>query len=95
MATAKEVAASPDHITQEPEWETPARYGPVASSPGASPFRRLRTKAAALLDRRMPSHRTYCGLRRRTLLIVAAVVLVALLALIIGLAAGLSARASQ
>ena len=44
------------------------------------------------LDRVLPRHKRYCGRSRKTLLIILLVVALCLLALIIGLAAGLSKR---
>jgi len=102
MAALKEASASQDPFTQVPEWETPSNYNPgsndltpARAALGANPFLKLRTNVSTFLDRRMPSHRTYWGFRRRTVLIVIAFLLVALLALIIGLAVGLSSRSSQ
>jgi hypothetical protein len=44
------------------------------------------------LDRMLPRHKRYCGRSRKTLLIILFVAILCLLALIIGLAAGLSRR---
>lgn len=51
-----------------------------------------RSTLSTKLDRILPSYRTYCGLSRRIFLILLALALLILLALIIGLAAGLSKR---
>lgn len=44
------------------------------------------------LDRILPKYRTYCGLSRRTFVILLALALLCFLALIVGLAVGLSRR---
>ena len=50
---------------------------------------------AQRLDRVLPPHKKYLGMRRRLFLIVLAVILAVLLALIIGLAVGLSSGSSK
>ena len=92
------------HEAAYPTWEQLAgtnTSGPDGGAGGAPvgqaatsnrPTTNFRASTAAWLDRRMPPYKTYLGMRRRTALIIFAAVIVALLVLIIGLAAGLSAR---
>ena len=84
--------------TEVPEWETyaPRKNEAAPTQQGGGPFIAgpkisFREKAVGALDKRMPSHKRYCGMKRRTVLILIALgILLAILALIIGLAVGLT-----
>lgn len=86
--TAKEV--------QVPEWEHIAAQqgdGKIERGVGAGHTNvPLKEGATRLLDKVVPPHRTYLGRSRKTFLLVLLVIALAILALIIGLAAGLSHR---
>lgn len=84
-----------DGSTQIPDWEhetTAKSKLPSQSSPRTRANQKQKQSLQTRLDNGMPPARRYLGLRRRTFLIVAACAILALLALIIGLAAGLSQR---
>lgn len=86
MATNKDVASKEVQI---PEWEH------IAAADGgkqdiAAPRRSKRAMATEKLDTVIPPHRTYMHLSRRNFLIALTAALLALIALIVGLAAGLS-----
>jgi hypothetical protein len=90
-----------DHTPKEPipahtapGWDVPEEGGTRRSHPA-----RLRLGGSATgwalsdrFDRLLPPHKHYLGLCRRTFLIGAAVVVVVLLALIIGLSVGLTQK---
>lgn len=101
MAPTTEVSApaaqdTPAKETQMPEWEHIAakEHGAQNETDGKT---RGSTKEALQrkLDNVMPPHKKYIGLRRTVFLLVLLGVFLALLALIIGLAAGLSSKSSR
>jgi len=71
---------------QIPEWEHAG-----VKKDGATP-QPTKTSLGARLDRVLPPHRKYLGMRRKVFLLVLLAGILALVALIIGLAAGLSSR---
>ena len=75
-----------------PEWETSSRH--KGKHIPAATQESFKDRALSHFDRVMPPHRTYFGASRRVACIVLAVALLLLLALIIGLAAGLSPHSS-
>ncbi|KAJ9635905.1 hypothetical protein H2199_008259 [Coniosporium tulheliwenetii] len=85
MATTKELPIPAQ--TRVPDWEHEAP-APTTRRPAFTTV--LKTKFNTLL----PPHRTYLGLSRRIFLLILSLVFLSLLALIIGLAVGLSLRAS-
>lgn len=80
--------------TQLPEWEVPGKKG--KQQPMTQRFSRPKSGTSLSLalsrrfDRVFPPNRTYLRLRRRTFLFALLAVIIALLALIIGLAVGLT-----
>lgn len=79
-----------------PQWDTgaqdpenPAHQSPRAKMAGA------KGAVAARFNSLFPPHRTYFGRSRRTFLLVVCGAILALLALIIGLAAGLTAHKNK
>ena len=98
MDSASSQTASRQPGTQLPEWETPKEDGQLSakgkhSSTRGKGFIRPQTHIATFFNRRMPSHKRYCGLRRRNALLSICLVILLLLALIIGLSVGLTSRA--
>jgi hypothetical protein len=90
-------------VTQLPEWETPKKYIAEEKSAqkegmhggGRPPRARWAdqpSKLKAKFDQFMPNYRSYCGLRRRTLLIVLLVLFLTILGLVVGLSVGLTKR---
>ena len=77
--------------TQLPEWETP-NNGATKEATSAENAGFSRFQSRPLFDRYMPPNKRYLGLRRRIFLIVSVITVIALLALIIGLAVGLTLR---
>lgn len=82
--------------SQQPHWDVPPNYHNQASIPAKDDIytdkhhlRGLKTTAVELLDRTIPPHRRYLGLRRRYFLsaLVAAIILIVLA---IGLGVGLT-----
>lgn len=73
-----------------PEWETSERQRKPKPVPTAG--QDLRNRASEHFNRVLPAHRKYCGLSRKTAIVVASAILLVLFALIVGLAAGLSHR---
>ncbi|KAL2057407.1 hypothetical protein ABVK25_002460 [Lepraria finkii] len=76
-----------------PEWETTARHRREKEAP--SVHYGIKDRAMGAFDRYVPAHRKYCGLSRKTACIVLLVLVIAILALIIGLAVGLSKNSSN
>lgn len=76
-----------------PDWELP-QQGP--SKPTRLRFRRRAVEWAIAdrVDRILPPHKRYLGRSRRTLLIFIAVLLLAILALVIGLSVGLTKKST-
>lgn len=84
----KEAVSKEAHV---PEWEH------IAAADGGiqdtqTPRRSLRAVATTKLNTVLPPHRTYMHLSRRNFLIALTAAFLALLALIVGLAAGLSSH---
>ncbi len=84
--------------SQQPDWEVPRNYHTQASIPPMEEIytdkqhsRGFKTTAVELLDKTIPPHRTYLGLRRRYFLstLAAAIILVILA---IGLGVGLDSH---
>ena len=74
-----------------PEWETTARHrGQKPAHTDHKPS--VIERGFIVLDRVIPRHRTYCGFSRKIVCIAVLVVFVVLLALILGLAIGLSKK---
>ena len=76
---------------QIPEWDQHGKTADIPAAParsGAGTRLSLRSR----FDRTMSPHRKYFGLRRRTFLIIIVAIVLALLALIIGLAVGLTKK---
>lgn len=74
-----------------PEWETTPRHrGEKPAHTDHKPS--LIERGFIILDRVIPRHRTYCGIKRKILCIAASVVFLVLLALILGLAIGLTKK---
>jgi hypothetical protein len=75
---------------QIPEWEQAGQHvnGTATSKESTS------AGFGAKFDRALPPHKRYLGMRRKVFLIVLLAALLGLLALIIGLAAGLSHKSS-
>ena len=72
-----------------PEWETTARHRGV--KPAHTDHKpSVIERGFIILDRVIPRHRTYCGVSRRIVCLAASVVFLVILALILGLAIGLS-----
>ncbi|KAK5163260.1 uncharacterized protein LTR77_010846 [Saxophila tyrrhenica] len=76
--------------SQLPEWEHEAAGNSRDGRQNISTRGSTKAAMSAKLDRMMPPHRKYLGMRRNVLLWVLLAIVLALLALIIGLAAGLS-----
>lgn len=77
-----------------PEWETTARHRGGGGKTSKSPDKvDTRTRLTQAFDGLMPAHRKYCGMSRRLACIVFFSILLCLLALILGLAIGLSMKA--
>ena len=73
-----------------PEWETTSRHrGEKQQSAGTETFAK---RAMYHFNRFVPPHQRYCGLSRKIACIALLAILVTILILIIGLAAGLSHR---
>ena len=68
-----------------PEWETTSRHRGEKRS-------NVKERAFIIFDRVMPGHRKYCGLSRKIVCIAITTTLLLLLALILGLAIGLSQK---
>ena len=85
------MSATQQNTTQLPEWETP-NNGVTKEAPYGKTTSSSRFQLRPLLDRHMPPHKRYLGLRRRLFLLVLACIIIALLALIVGLAVGLTLR---
>jgi len=85
-----------DHKGQEgkgfelPEWETTARHRGGKGASNGTGGGDIINGILAAFDRFVPPHRKYCGLRRQFACIVLVAVSLVLLALILGLAIGLS-----
>ncbi len=75
---------------QLPEWEHEVAGLDVAGKQNATPRGSRGAALSSKLDRMLPPHKKYLGMRRNVFLCVLLAVVLALLALIIGLAAGLS-----
>ncbi|MCJ1341633.1 hypothetical protein MMC09_006929 [Bachmanniomyces sp. S44760] len=79
---------------QVPEWERPrdkvSANGHGANGVGHHAGIYLRTRSLHVLDKIIPAHRQYFGQQRRTFLIILGIIMFLLVALVIGLAAGLS-----
>ena len=76
-----------------PEWETTAGFhGEDQNVKKYRPLHGVKTSALGILDRVMPPHRRYCGLQRRYACIIILATCLVSLALILGLAIGLSNR---
>lgn len=89
-------STAPDSaVIHIPEWEhnTTSR-NEIGKSANNTTSAGHRTNLRSKLDIWMPPQRRYIGLRRRTFMIIALCVIIALLALIIGLAVGLTKRSS-
>lgn len=90
MATIDEVASKEVHV---PEWEhIAAADGGVQDKEIQTPRRSWRAVVTARLDAVLPPHRTYLRLSRRRFLIALTAAALALIALIVGLAVGLSSN---
>lgn len=89
MATMEE-PKKPGQVSESnlPEWETTARHRRGKEALGV--HYGIKDRAMGAFDRYVPAHRKYCGLSRKTACIVLLVLVIAILALIIGLAVGLS-----
>lgn len=82
----------------QPEWEHEAMGKSSATYKDAhvpTSLTKWRRPMGYRLDAVLPPQKTYFGLRRRTFLIILTMVVLALLALVTGLAAGLTARGSS
>ena len=77
-----------------PEWETTARHRgeKPAHTNGTDHKPSVIERGFMVLDRVVPRHRTYFGFSRKIICTVATVAFLVLLALILGLAIGLSKR---
>ncbi|GAB7366774.1 hypothetical protein MBLNU230_g0728t1 [Neophaeotheca triangularis] len=73
----------------DPEWDE------AGNQASARPNQSLKSTLSGNFDNLLPPHRRYLGLRRRTFLIVIAAIFLALIALIIGLAVGLTTSSSS
>lgn len=74
-----------------PEWETTARHrGEKHAETDQKPS--VRERAFVFFDRIIPGHRKYFGFSRRFICIALAIAFLVILALILGLAIGLSKR---
>lgn len=76
---------------QLPEWETTARHSGKTQVPTGHKLS-IKQRAFLLFDNVMPAHRRYFGFTRKIACIAILVGLLILLALILGLAIGLSRR---
>ena len=85
VAEVDTAAVQPQHTVFAPENE----HKQISNTNGPKP---LRLRVHEMIENIFPSHRRYCGLSRRWACIVVLVVFLALLALILGLAIGLSLR---
>jgi len=84
-----------EQVAYMPEWDNNAKVGATAT---ASRTRNCSSGKAVLQEKFnavLPRSRSYFGLKRRTFLIVLACGLLALLALIIGLAVGLTKHSNR
>ena len=82
---------APDQDFQLPEWETTARHhGGKGQHAQTIHESSLKERAVILFDHVMPAHRKYFGLSRNIACIAIGVIVLLLLALILGLAIGLS-----
>jgi len=86
MEDSKQQDAVSEHNL--PEWETTARHRGEKQPPTARPG--LKHRVVEAFERAMPAHQRYCGLTRKVAYIVIRAIVVVILILIIGLAAGLS-----
>lgn len=76
-----------------PEWETTSRHrGEKPSAKGSIQWGRSMARIAAFFNYFMPPQRIYCGLSRKSACIILLIVLLTTIALILGLAVGLSNR---
>jgi hypothetical protein len=102
-AKKEEKPMTPSGMTAEPDWElapnqktTGLSHIPVGYSNGQQQsIGNSRRSFRQRFDTWLPPYKRYCGMRRRSCLIVSILVLLALLALIIGLAVGLSKKKSN
>ncbi|MCJ1393716.1 hypothetical protein MMC18_006592 [Xylographa bjoerkii] len=85
--------------TQLPDWEVPQKDAADSNGRetknGRDPSYHqpsMKYMFSSRLDKIMPDHRKYWGLRRRSMLIVICITILAIIILIIGLAAGLTKR---
>ena len=85
--------------TQLPDWEVDDSYTPKSKRrqtkndhDGLSPQPGMKYMLASGLDRIMPVHKRYWGLRRRSALTVMSLTILAIVILTIGLAVGLTKR---
>ncbi|KAK3680401.1 hypothetical protein LTR37_021263 [Vermiconidia calcicola] len=78
-----------------PEWEHEAAGGDDGKAVGSRPQASIRTRFTAELDSVIPPHRRYLGLSRNFFLWTLLALVLALLALIVGFAVGLSEEQSQ
>ncbi|USW59393.1 Putative RlpA-like domain superfamily protein [Septoria linicola] len=97
MATAHDKEMGFSKETQVPEWEHIAAAGADGSvkEDARAPRQSTRDALSAKFDAILPPHRTYLRLSRKRFLIALTCSLLALLALIIGLAVGLSGSSSR
>lgn len=72
-----------------PEWETTARY---RGEKATKDRRNVKERGLEYFERVMPAHRRYCGLSRNVACIAVLATLVLVIALILGLAIGLSKK---
>ena len=79
-----------NHEFNVPEWETTSRHRGDKQKPVTR--QTFRRRATDHFNRAMPAHRKYCGLSRKIACIVCWIIVVVVLVLVIGLAAGLSHR---
>ncbi|MCJ1420079.1 hypothetical protein MMC32_006436 [Xylographa parallela] len=99
MATLREGQMEMPPATQLPEWEMHESYATKSKARETKNGRDasdhqpgMKYMLTARLDRIMPAHRSYWGLRRRTMLAAICLAILAIVILIIGLSVGLAKR---